>query len=74
MNADLGLSQATYGLSSATFYVGYCLFEVPGRVILEKVGALDQGRDRQLLRRAVRPGCLHAIQCSDRGRGAEYSS
>src|SRR4051794_4921534 len=37
MNADLGLSQATYGLSSATFYVGYCLFEVPGSVILERL-------------------------------------
>ena len=39
MNADLGLTQAAYGLSSSAFYLGYCLFEVPSNVILEKVGA-----------------------------------
>jgi ACS family tartrate transporter-like MFS transporter len=39
MNADLGLTAAAYGLSSSAFYLGYCLFEVPSNVILEKVGA-----------------------------------
>jgi ACS family tartrate transporter-like MFS transporter len=39
MNADLGLTAAAYGLSSTAFYLGYCLFEVPSNVILDKVGA-----------------------------------
>jgi MFS transporter, ACS family, tartrate transporter len=39
MNKDIGLSQWAYGLSSTAFYVGYCLFEVPSNVILDKVGA-----------------------------------
>jgi MFS transporter, ACS family, tartrate transporter len=39
MNQDIGLSQWAYGLSSTAFYVGYCLFEVPSNVILDKVGA-----------------------------------
>jgi ACS family tartrate transporter-like MFS transporter len=39
MNKDLGLTAAAYGLSSSAFYLGYCLFEVPSNVILEKVGA-----------------------------------
>jgi ACS family tartrate transporter-like MFS transporter len=39
MNKDLGLDAWVYGLSSTAFYIGYCLFEVPSNVILEKVGA-----------------------------------
>jgi len=39
MNKDIGLSAWAYGLSSTAFYVGYCLFEVPSNVILDKVGA-----------------------------------
>src|SRR3984957_12383814 len=39
MNKDIGLSQWAYGLSSTAFYLGYCLFEVPSNVVLEKVGA-----------------------------------
>jgi len=39
MNADIGLTQWAYGLSSTAFYIGYCLFEVPSNVILDKVGA-----------------------------------
>jgi ACS family tartrate transporter-like MFS transporter len=39
MNADIGLTAAAYGLSSTAFYLGYCVFEVPSNVILEKVGA-----------------------------------
>jgi ACS family tartrate transporter-like MFS transporter len=39
MNADIGLTAAAYGLSSTAFYLGYCLFEVPSNVILDKVGA-----------------------------------
>jgi ACS family tartrate transporter-like MFS transporter len=39
MNASIGLTAAAYGLSSTAFYVGYCIFEVPSNVILDKVGA-----------------------------------
>src|SRR5256885_6330210 len=39
MNKDIGLTAWAYGLSSTAFYVGYCLFEVPSNVILDKVGA-----------------------------------
>jgi ACS family tartrate transporter-like MFS transporter len=39
MNASIGLTAAAYGLSSTAFYLGYCIFEVPSNVILEKVGA-----------------------------------
>ena len=39
MNHALGLTAAAYGLSSTAFYIGYCLFEVPSNVILDKVGA-----------------------------------
>ncbi len=39
MNKDLGLTAWVYGLSSTAFYVGYCVFEVPSNVVLEKVGA-----------------------------------
>ena len=39
MNKDIGLTAAAYGLSSTAFYLGYCLFEVPSNVILDKVGA-----------------------------------
>ena len=39
MNHAIGLTAAAYGLSSTAFYLGYCIFEVPSNVILDKVGA-----------------------------------
>ena len=39
MNADIGLSEAAFGLGSGIFFIGYFLFEVPSNLILEKVGA-----------------------------------
>ncbi len=39
MNKDLGLDAWVYGLSSTAFYIGYCLFEVPSNIVMEKVGA-----------------------------------
>ncbi len=39
MNKDLGLDAATYGMAAGMFFAGYCLFEVPSNIILEKVGA-----------------------------------
>ena len=39
MNSDLGFSSAAFGFGSGIFFVGYCLFEVPSNIILERVGA-----------------------------------
>jgi ACS family tartrate transporter-like MFS transporter len=39
MNADLGLSSASYGFGAGIFFVFYVLFEVPSNIILAKVGA-----------------------------------
>ena len=39
MNSDLKFSSAAFGLGSGIFFAGYCLFEVPSNIILEKVGA-----------------------------------
>jgi MFS family permease len=36
---DLGLSATGYGFAAGLFFLGYCLFEVPSNVILERVGA-----------------------------------
>ncbi|MDF2640328.1 MAG: major facilitator family transporter [Novosphingobium lindaniclasticum] len=38
MVGDLGLSEAAYGLGSALFFLGYCLFEIPSNLVLERVG------------------------------------
>lgn len=38
MVGDLGLSEAAYGLGAAVFFIGYCLFEIPSNLILERVG------------------------------------
>jgi MFS family permease len=39
MVGDLGLSEAAYGLGAALFFIGYCVFEVPANLVLERVGA-----------------------------------
>src|ERR1041385_2802129 len=39
MNADLRFSAATFGFGSGIFFLGYCLFEVPSNLVLERVGA-----------------------------------
>jgi len=36
---DLGLSATGYGIAAGLFFLGYCLFEVPSNLILERVGA-----------------------------------
>lgn len=38
MVGDLGMSEAAYGLGAGLFFIGYCLFEVPSNLILERVG------------------------------------
>ena len=39
MNADLGFSSTVFGIGSGIFFLGYCLFEKPSNIILERVGA-----------------------------------
>jgi ACS family tartrate transporter-like MFS transporter len=39
MNAELGFSSTVFGFGSGIFFLGYCLFEIPSNVILERVGA-----------------------------------
>lgn len=39
MNKAIGLDPATYGFAASAFFWGYCLFEVPSNIVLEKVGA-----------------------------------
>jgi MFS transporter, ACS family, tartrate transporter len=39
MNADLGLSPSAYGWAAGIFFIGYLTFEVPGNLILERIGA-----------------------------------
>jgi ACS family tartrate transporter-like MFS transporter len=36
---DLGLTNSQYGTGAGLFFIGYCLFEVPSNLILERVGA-----------------------------------
>jgi ACS family 4-hydroxyphenylacetate permease-like MFS transporter len=39
MNADLGLSAATFGLIGTAFSITYALFEIPSNLLLARVGA-----------------------------------
>jgi MFS family permease len=39
LTADLGISNSAYGLGASLFVVGYVLFEVPGNMMLYRVGA-----------------------------------
>src|SRR5262249_21649788 len=39
MNKDLGLDASMFGMAAGAFFWGYCLFEVPSNMIMEKVGA-----------------------------------
>jgi MFS transporter, ACS family, tartrate transporter len=39
MQADLGLTDTAFGRGAGLFFIGYCLFEIPSNLILERVGA-----------------------------------
>jgi len=39
MNKDLGLTASMFGTAAGAFFWGYCLFEVPSNLIMEKLGA-----------------------------------
>ena len=36
--ADLGFTEAAFGLGAGIFYLGYLLFEVPSNLVLERIG------------------------------------
>ncbi len=39
MNPDLGLTAQQFGFAAGMFFVGYCLFELPSNIALQKFGA-----------------------------------
>jgi ACS family tartrate transporter-like MFS transporter len=39
LQADLGLTATEYGIGAGLFFLGYCVFEVPSNLILDRVGA-----------------------------------
>jgi ACS family tartrate transporter-like MFS transporter len=39
LQRELGLSSSTYGLAAGLFFLGYCLFEIPSNLVLDRVGA-----------------------------------
>lgn len=39
MNADIGLSDAAFGLGAGLFFITYTVFEVPSNIILARIGA-----------------------------------
>src|SRR5882724_12569541 len=39
MSANLGFSEAVYGLGAGLFLAGYVLFEIPGALIVQRWGA-----------------------------------
>ena len=39
MNQDLGFSPAVFGFGAGIFFLGYFLFQVPGNLIMQRVGA-----------------------------------
>jgi sugar phosphate permease len=39
MNTDLKFSETVFSTAVSAFYIGYCIFEVPSNLILERVGA-----------------------------------
>src|SRR5829696_8083820 len=39
MQADLGMTNAAFGRGAGLFFIGYCLFEIPSNMVLERVGA-----------------------------------
>jgi len=43
MNKDLGLTATHFGFIAGTFYVGYCLFEIPSNVALSRGSVLVRG-------------------------------
>ena len=39
LQRDLGLSPTQYGVGAGLFFLGYCVFEIPSNLLLERLGA-----------------------------------
>src|SRR6201988_5300167 len=39
LQRDLHLSDTAYGIGGGLFFLGYCLFEIPSNLLLERIGA-----------------------------------
>src|SRR6188474_3899239 len=39
LQRDLRLSDTAYGIGAGLFFLGYCVFEIPSNLLLERVGA-----------------------------------
>ncbi|WP_437880445.1 MFS transporter [Pseudomonas sp. LRF_L74] len=39
MATDIGLSDMAFGFGAGVFFIGYCLFEIPSNMMLQRVGA-----------------------------------
>jgi MFS transporter, ACS family, tartrate transporter len=39
MSEDLGFSDSIYGFGVSIFFIGYCVFEVPSNLLMERLGA-----------------------------------
>lgn len=39
MAGDIGLSDTAYGLGAGIFFFGYCMFEIPSNLLLQRLGA-----------------------------------
>jgi D-galactonate transporter len=39
LQRDLGLTDTQFGIGAGLFFLGYCVFEIPSNLILERVGA-----------------------------------
>jgi D-galactonate transporter len=39
LQRDLGLTDTQFGIGAGLFFIGYCVFEIPSNLILERVGA-----------------------------------
>jgi MFS transporter, ACS family, tartrate transporter len=39
MNKELGFTATVFSLGATAFFWGYCVFEIPSNIVLERVGA-----------------------------------
>src|ERR1043166_2441833 len=39
MNKDLGFTASVFALGASCFFWGYCIFEIPSNIVLERIGA-----------------------------------
>jgi len=69
LQKDLGLSDTAYGLGAGLFFLGYCVFEIPSNLILERVGAR-----RWIARIMIAWGLVSIGMMFVRGEGSFYAA